>query len=179
MANPKKILGEERRQLILKWLKESHKPITGNELAAKTNVSRQVIVQDISILKARKQQIFATSQGYMYLKPKETTMIRQVIACQHKPTDTKDELMILVDHGITVLDVIVEHQVYGEITASLRVSNRREVESFMEKISVTKASLLLELTEGTHLHTIEAESQEQIDDACNTLRERGFLLSSK
>lgn len=178
MSKQKKILGEERRQLILKWLMESNEPITGNELATKTNVSRQVIVQDISILKAREHQIFPTSQGYMYLKPKTASVVRQVIACQHGPKDTKEELMIFVEHGVTVLDVIVEHQVYGELTASLRVSNRQEVENFINKISETNASFLSELTEGTHLHTVEAESHKQIDDACRKLKERGFLLSS-
>ena len=178
MSNQKKILGEERRQLILKWLLESDEPITGNELSTKTNVSRQVIVQDISILKARDHQIFATSQGYMYLKPKTTSMVRQVIACQHAPKETEEELMIFVDHGVTVLDVIVEHQVYGELTASLRISSRREVQNFIDKITKTNASFLLELTEGTHLHTLEAESQKQIEDACEELKKRGFLLSS-
>ncbi|MER2142040.1 MAG: HTH domain-containing protein, partial [Priestia megaterium] len=47
----KKILGEERRELILQWLKTENKPMTGSELSKRTNVSRQVIVQDISLLK--------------------------------------------------------------------------------------------------------------------------------
>ncbi|MHA4790996.1 HTH domain-containing protein, partial [Klebsiella pneumoniae] len=74
MKKERKLLGEERRALILQWLKENHRPMTGTELANKTNVSRQVIVQDISLLKARNEPIIATSQGYLYLSPSSTHM---------------------------------------------------------------------------------------------------------
>ncbi|MDF4730806.1 HTH domain-containing protein, partial [Vibrio parahaemolyticus] len=84
----KKILGEERRQLILQWLLAANEPLSGNELSKKTNVSRQVIVQDISLLKARNEPIIATAQGYLYLKPQEKQQaFERVIVCQHKPAE--------------------------------------------------------------------------------------------
>lgn len=83
----------------------------------------------------------------------------------------------MVDNGVTVLDVIVEHPVYGEITASLMLRNRRDVLHFMQKINETNAVLLSALTEGVHLHTLEAESEEQLDEACGLLAKKGFLLS--
>ena len=121
----KKILGEERRNLILTWLQNRNEPITGAELAAQTNVSRQIIVQDISLLKARNEPIIATSQGYIYISSQSTKQLHQrVIASSHPAEQAFDELCLIVDHGVIVKDVIIEHQVYGDLTASIMVSNR-------------------------------------------------------
>ena len=136
----KKILGEERRQLILQWLLAANEPLSGNELSKKTNVSRQVIVQDISLLKARNEPIIATAQGYLYLKPQE------------------------------------KHPVYGDLTAPIMVSNRFDVEQYLQKIENTNASYLSQLTDGIHLHTIEADSKEKLDAACEALDKAGFLV---
>lgn len=179
MKEEKKVLGEQRRHLILEWLKESEQPLTGAELAAKTNVSRQVIVQDISLLKARNEPIIATSQGYLYLKtPTAKKTYTRVVACFHTPEQTKEELYLIVDHGVTVKDVKIEHPVYGDLTASVMVSNRREVDQFIQKIKETNSSYLLQLTDGTHLHTLEADSPAKLDAACLALKKAGFLIES-
>jgi transcriptional regulator of NAD metabolism len=179
MTEPKKILGEERRSLILQLLKESQVPLTGSDLAARTNVSRQVIVGDITILKAKNEPIIATSQGYIYLKQNSgTAYFQRSVACYHTPDQTEDELNLLVDHGVTVKDVIIEHPVYGDLTASIMVSNRHEVKQFMDKIRSTNASLLSALTEGIHLHTISAQSEETLDQAVEALRKKGLLIEA-
>lgn len=173
----KKILGEKRRELILRRLKQADGPITGTELADETSVSRQVIVQDISILKARNHSILATSQGYIYMQPlKDEKKIKKVIVCQHSKEETEEELLILVDHGVTIKDVVIEHPVYGDLTASLMISNRKEVANFIKKMGETKAAYLSELTDGIHLHTIEAEDEELLTEAAAALKNRGFLL---
>lgn len=173
----KKILGDERRQFLLQLLKDSSVPITGSDLAAKTNVSRQVIVGDITLLKAKKEPIIATSQGYMYLRNGAGGPdFERVIASTHKPEDTEEELNLLVDHGVTVKDVKIEHAVYGDLTASIMVSNRQEVKQFLEKLKSTKASLLSELTGGIHLHTISAPSESALDNAERGMRQAGFLM---
>lgn len=176
MDDQKKVLGEERRTLILNLLKESNEPITGNDLASRTNVSRQVIVGDISLLKAKKEPIIATSQGYMYLQQSAPQLLERTVACYHPPERTEEELNLLVDHGVLVKDVSIEHPVYGDLTASLMVSNRKEVKQFMKKITATNASYLLELTDGIHIHTIAAESEEVLDDAEKALEEANFLM---
>lgn len=170
-----KILGETRRNLILQWLLDSTIPITGNELAEKTNVSRQVIVQDISILKARSHKILATSQGYMYLREQQGK-VTQIIACCHTPEESEKELTIIVDHGVSVKDVVIEHPIYGDLTASLMVSNRKEVKDFIQKVKQTNALLLSELTNGIHLHTIEANNQNQIEEVKKALQKEGLLI---
>lgn len=175
-----KILGEERRELILQWLMEEDQPITGNLLASKTKVSRQVIVQDISLLKARNYPILATSQGYMLIKEHlPSTMVTKVIACKHSPQETEDELNIIVDNGGMVKDVVIEHPIYGDLTASLMIRNRRDVQDFIKKLNSTKASLLSQLTDGVHLHTIEARNERILEDITTALANAGYLLSTE
>lgn len=176
----KKVLGEERRNLILQWLEEAEQPITGTLLASKTNVSRQVIVQDISILKAKNYPILATSQGYVFFKEQMTTpFVSRVIACKHRPNETERELNMIVDLGGFVKDVVVEHPVYGDLTASLMIRNRRDVKDFIEKMASTNASLLSQLTDGVHLHTIEARTEKELDEICTALSQANFLLTSE
>lgn len=173
----KKMLGEERRQRILSWLKESSNPLSGKMLAERTNVSRQVIVQDVSLLKAKGEPIIATSRGYVLLQENNNnSKCTKVIAVCHGSEDTANELYTLVDHGVAVVNVMVEHPIYGDITGSLMVKNRRDVDAFLKELKQKQASLLSQLTEGVHLHTIEAETQKQLDEACNALKKAGYLL---
>ena len=175
----KKMTADERREFLLSRLKESTSPLTGNELSAETNVSRQIIVGDISILKARNEPIIATSQGYIYIEKKTPIVqVERTVACNHPPERTEEELNLIVDLGVTVKDVSIEHPVYGDLTASILVSNRKEVKQFMKKIHDTKASYLLELTNGIHLHTLSASSEKELDEAEHALRESGFLIDT-
>lgn len=179
VKEPKKVLGEERRAFILSLLKESDAPYKGSELASKTNVSRQVIVSDISLLKARNEPIIATSQGYLYIKNQAPAVnIERTIACNHPPERTEEELNIIVDHGVTVKDVKIEHPIYGDLTASILVSNRQEVKQFIKKVKETKASYLLELTNGIHLHTLSAPTEKALDEAEHALQEANLIIDT-
>lgn len=174
----KKLLGEERRQELLALLKNAKQPLTGTDLAKHTNVSRQVIVNDMNLLKARNEPIVATSQGYLYMHQMQQTRYERKIVCMHTSEQAKEELFILVDCGVTVENVIVEHAVYGEITASIMVSNRLEVEHFVKRVTETNALYLSALTDGTHLHVISASSEENLDLAESKLREHGILVDN-
>ena len=177
MTKDHKMSAEEREKLILTSLKQATAPITASEFAEKANVSRQVIVQDVSILKAKNEPIVATSRGYIYLKQEKEADIKQkTIVVKHTPEQTLEELYIIVDHGVTVKDVSVEHPVYGDLTASIRVSNRKEVEEFYKKLSHPNASHLSTLTNGLHLHTLEADSIDKIDAAIQDLKKAGILV---
>jgi transcriptional regulator of NAD metabolism len=175
----KKLVGEERRDSVLEWLKTANTPLTGSDIAERAGVSRQVIVQDISLLKAKNEPIVATSEGYIYMQhTKDEALFQKVIVCQHAPSQTKEELFTIVDHGVTVKDVKIEHPVYGDLSASVMVSNRNEVEQFLTKITETNAPLLSQLTEGLHLHTIQADSMKKINAACESLEKAGILVVS-
>ncbi|WP_087972120.1 transcription repressor NadR [Oceanobacillus rekensis] len=176
MKAEKKMSSANRQQLIITKLKDAKEPISGSDFAKETNVSRQVIVQDVSILKAKNEPIIATSQGYVYLRDNKDVLERRVIACKHNDEQTQEELYIIVDHGVTVKDVKVEHAVYGDLTASIRVSNRREVDHFLEKINTSGATYLSSLTDGVHLHTLEADTKDKIEAACQELKKAGILI---
>ncbi len=177
LAEKRKILGDERRHLILEWLQNSREPITGGELAKRTNVSRQIIVNDITLLKAKNEPILATSQGYLYIHPAGAeNKVEKTLVCMHSREQVAHELNLLVDHGVTVKDVKVEHPVYGDLTASIMVSTRAEVARFIRRIEETNASYLSELTGGIHLHTVEAASGRQVEEAEQALKEAGILF---
>ncbi|MBT2574248.1 transcription repressor NadR [Bacillus sp. ISL-51] len=178
MTEGTKLTGAKRRETLLHWLKEAGSPLTGGELAKKANVSRQVIVQDISLLKAKNEPIIATSQGYLYISRTAggEKDAERIIACIHGPERTEEELELIVDEGVTIKDVIIEHPVYGDLTASIRVSTRKEMKQFMNKINSTNAAHLSQLTGGVHLHTLSAPTEERIDQACQALDDAGILI---
>ncbi|MCZ0702384.1 transcriptional regulator of NAD metabolism [Natronobacillus azotifigens] len=180
MSQTNKLTGSERRKTILDWLRKANEPITGGELANKAGVSRQVIVQDISLLKAKNKPIVATSQGYIYMTDQtESNKWQRIIACHHEPEETRQELECIVDHGVTVKNVIIEHPIYGDLEASIMVSDRHDVNQFIDKVASTKAPYLLELTNGVHLHTIEAESKTKLEAAYQSLKKLGFIIDNK
>ncbi|SER85157.1 transcription repressor NadR [Psychrobacillus sp. OK032] len=173
----KKLKGAERRNWILSYLEEQNQPVTGSDLAKLANVSRQVIVNDITLLKATNIPIVSTSQGYILMQKKEGgAYIQKKVACNHQSKDSKDELQALVDVGVTVENVTIEHPVYGEITSSIMVSNRHDVEMFLKKVSETEASFLLELTSGIHLHLLSAPTDEILNRGIEALRKKGYLI---
>lgn len=176
----KKMLGEERRHELLQILKTSSDPITGTDLAKHANVSRQVIVNDMNLLKARNEPIIATSQGYVYLiREEQKEVYERKIVCLHTAAQAEDEMLTIVDCGVTLKSVIIDHPVYGEITASMMLSNRHDVKSFLQRISETNANYLSVLTDGTHLHEISASSIELLDRAEEMLRKKGYLVEEE
>ncbi|HKV04576.1 MAG TPA: transcription repressor NadR [Candidatus Acidoferrales bacterium] len=169
---------EDRRRKLLAWMRTHGAPIRGGELAKRFRVSRQCLVQDVAILRAGGEEIVATPRGYRL--PRGPADLRDphraILACKHAPERTEEELQILVDHGVRVLDVIVEHPLYGELRGSLMIESRADVQDFLEQVSTARASLLSSLTGGVHLHTVEASRPEMIARARARLRARGFLL---
>jgi len=165
----------ERRERIVLILNHSLQPVSGTDLAKKLGVSRQVIVQDVAILRAKGYDVMATPQGYI-LPNKDAEMYRKaVLAVKHMPRETMDELNILVDHGLKVLDVLVEHPLYGELKGYLMLESRLDVTKFVARVEAQSASLLSSLTGGVHLHTVQYRNQEDLDGARKVLGEKGFL----
>ena len=166
---------EARREQIIVLLGQRQHPITGTELSERLGVSRQVIVQDMAVLRAAGHEILSSPQGY-YVQPRQFGMHRAVVAVRHTPAQTEDELTILVDVGVEVVDVIVEHPIYGEQRGMLHIACREDVRQFIARLNSTGARLLSELTGGLHLHTLAARRPEQLDRARQVLRERGYLV---
>lgn len=167
--------GAQRRTHILEILDDSNVPVTGSTLAKRFNVSRQIIVQDVAILRAEGKNIMATPQGYIIAKSQDKKLHR-VVACQHDNAQLVNELNIIVDNGGTVVDVIVEHPIYGELRGILNLKSRYDVKQFTHKLGSSNAKPLCFLTEGVHLHTIEAEEPAVFTYIEKALHEAGILL---
>ncbi|MBQ0139834.1 MAG: transcription repressor NadR [Kurthia sp.] len=174
----KKLLGDERRKTILALLKAEEKAITGTELAKQANVSRQVIVNDMALLKAKNEPIVATSQGYLYLSQTQGNKnFEREIASLHSSEQTEDEMNTLVDAGVTIKNVSIIHPVYGDLTASIMASSRYDVQQFIKKMNDSEGKPLMDLTEGAHLHVISADSEAKLDMAVQQLQRKGYLVN--
>jgi transcriptional regulator of NAD metabolism len=167
--------GAKRRQRLMEWMRTQSTPVPGNSLARHFHVSRQCLVQDVAILRAAGEEILSAPQGYR-LPGAQASAHRAILACKHAPERTEEELQILVDHGVRVLDVVVEHPLYGELRGALMLESRADVQDFLAKWHDEKATLLSSLTHGVHLHTVEAHKPEMIARAKVKLQERGILL---
>lgn len=175
--------GVERRREIIKTMRELKEPVSGATLARKCKVSRQVIVQDIALLRAVHYDIVSTARGYQLVGEREQPEpliledgLRRVFHVSHTDDQIEDELNTIVDNGGKVLDVFVEHAVYGSIRADLKVSCRRHVQDFLGDIQSGKSSPLKNLTSGIHYHTVEGDSKETLDIIENELKKKGYLL---
>lgn len=170
--------GEERRSRIVELLNTESEPLSGTVLARRLGVSRQVIVQDIALLRATNKNILSTNKGYIiYGKQDGNLKCKRVIAVKHTDEEMREELYRIVDAGAKVLDVIIEHDVYGQISADLFINSRRDVDEFMDRILGNTVRPLKKLTGDIHFHTIEAESEEILDLVEERLREKQYLIS--
>ena len=169
--------GEERRREIIRIIRESRDAVSGTGLAGMLHVSRQVIVQDIALLRATNRDILSTARGFLLYNPAGTRCNRCFMV-SHSTQQIADELNTIVDLGGKVLDVIITHPIYGTITVNLIISSRRDVQDFVRKIATKQTKPLKELTDDIHYHTVEAESEEVLDSIEKALAEKKYLLSA-
>ena len=164
--------GEKRREEILKTISSADTPVSGTALAARFHVSRQVIVQDIALLRAANHSIISTNRGYLIQEEQEITRVFKV---QHEDSEVEDELTMIVDNGGTIEDVFVYHKVYGVLRAEMNIRSRMDIRNYLEEIRTGKSSLLKNVTSGYHYHTVRADSVEILDIIQEELNKRGFL----
>lgn len=164
--------GEERRGKIIQALKNSDKAVSATTLAKEFDVSRQVIVQDVALLRANGKNIFSTNRGYLIQEDEEKTRVFKV---QHEDDEVEKELTTIVDLGGTVEDVFVYHKVYGVLRAEMNIKSRMDIRNYMEEIRSGKSSLLKNVTSGYHYHTVRAERVEILDMIQEELQKKGLL----
>lgn len=163
---------EERRKEIVCLLLSEQKPISGGVLSEKFGVSRQIIVQDISLLKAAGYEILSTHNGYFIHK---TPLAERVFKLYHTTEQTEDELNTIINLGGTVVDVFVWHKVYGKLSAYLNIFSRLHIKQFIEGVRSGKSTELMNITGGYHYHTVRAESEEILDKIEKALDEKNYI----
>jgi len=166
------VTAEKRRVELLKQLTNTANPLSGQKLGKMNNVSRQIIVQDIAILRTKGYPIVSTTRGYFIDLPKT---VAKTFKVRHTNEQTEDELLTIVNLGGTIANVTVNHKIYGKLTASLNISTVQDVDFFMENIRSGKSAPLMNITSGYHFHRITAESEAILDLIENALREKNYL----
>ena len=167
---------EERRSLIIERLKQSKVSISASSLAKDFAVTRQIIVADIALLRAMGYSIVADNKGYV-LNMLDGKNVK-IIAVKHDKNQVLAELYTVVDNGGKILDVIVEHSIYGRISVELNIESRYDADEFVKKIDMTKANPLSLLTEGVHIHTIFVPNDSSFNRIKEQLNELGFLIET-
>lgn len=164
---------DDRRKRIVHLLMSEKKPVSGGELAERFGVSRQIIVQDISVLKAAGFEILSTHHGYVL---NQTPLTERVFKVRHSTEQTEEELNLIVDLGGTVVDVFVWHKVYGKVEAKLNIFSRLQVRQFIEGVRSGTSTELMNITGGYHYHTVRADSEEILDRIEQVLNEKNYIV---
>ncbi|MGN0812912.1 MAG: 3H domain-containing protein [Candidatus Coproplasma sp.] len=163
----------ERRAEILSLIANSNTPVTANQLSQKFCVSRQVIVQDIAILRANGNMVISTNRGYV---TDGGVRAERVFKCRHTLESLVTESEIIISHGGRVEDIFVNHRVYGKISAKLELSTLRHAEELYRSLASGASKPLMSVTDGYHYHTVTAENEAQLDEIGIALKEAGFLI---
>ena len=166
--------GQTRRQKLLEIVRKSDKPVSGTTLASQLNVSRQVVVTDIALIRANGIDIISTNRGYIVNA--DNQKCSRVIKCRHTDDEILDELFTIVDNGGCAENIIINHRYYNRLEAPLNVRSRLDAKEFMEAIKSGKSKSLSSATSGYHYHTISAESEAVLDVIEQELKERGYWL---
>lgn len=169
--------GEERRTQLLNMLKSQDSPLSGTILANEFHVSRQVIVQDIALMRAESHDILSTNRGYLYRREDaQPSFPKRVFFVRHTDEQVLEEFMTIIELGGKILDVVVEHEIYGQIRVDLLIENARDAREFHEKMNNSKDNPLMALTGDCHYHTITAPSVKLLDLIQQELDNKGYLL---
>ena len=166
----------QRQSDIMKILRSSGEPVSASALAQSFRVSRQSIVGDVALLRAAGEEIIATSRGYV-LADAGTGEFPYIgtIVCTHTAEQLIEELYTIVDLGGTVIDVSIEHAIYGELSGKLDLSSRYDVDVFLRRVKEEEgAAPISTLTGGIHLHRIGCRSRESFERIRNRLLQLGI-----
>ncbi len=163
----------ERRAEILSLIGNSQNPVAANFLSEKYSVSRQVIVQDIAILRAQGYGVISTNRGYVL---GSGLRAERVFKCRHTLSELVDESEIIISRGGKVEDITVNHRVYGKISARLELSSLRHAEELYRSLVSGASKPLMSVTDGYHYHTVSGENEQTLDEIEKALREKGYLI---
>ena len=162
----------ERRNAILKLLQNAEEPVAARKLAERYGVSRQVIVQDMAVIRAYTPGIISTTKGYVM--EQESRCVRE-FKVRHKQSDAAKERNLIVDCGGRVCNISISHRVYGRVSAEMDIRSRQDVTEFIAALNDSQSTVLSTATSGYHYHLVEAASEERLDLIGEQLKAAGFL----
>ena len=165
--------GQARRKEIIKLIKEADSPMSGSALAKVLDVSRQIVVQDIALIRANGIDIVSTNRGYIV---SSEVRYERIVKLTHTEEQIQDELFTIVDCGGYVENIIVNHRFYNRIEAPLNIKSRLDAKEYIAAIKSGKSKSLSSATSGYHYHTISADSEETLNIIEEELKTKGFWL---
>ena len=169
--------GAQRRMKIIELLSKRTTPVSGTDLAKQFGVSRQVIVQDVALLRAENRDILSTNKGYLLFKPhSDDHSLKEVLLVKHTEAQILDEMSSIVDFGGRMLDVSIDHDLYGQIRSDIVINNAEDARDFVQKMQESTSKPLYVLTDDYHYHTISAPSAKSMELIKADLREKGYLI---
>lgn len=164
-----------RRNEILRMLSQIDGYISAAQFAQQFGVTRQIIVSDVALLRANGHRIQATRKGYSLEKNMPADELRSVI-CRHRGDQVLDEFYTIVDNGGSIASVVVEHPIYGQLSADLNICSRYDAQEFVERQRQTNASQLCDLTGGLHIHMLRVPNDDAYQRIVNGLRQQNILV---
>lgn len=167
----------QRRMEILRTLERSEGCVSAAQFAERFGVTRQIIVSDIALLRAEGRRIAASRWGYQ-LEAAQSGLIESVV-CRHSSEQVLDEFYAVVDNGGSVESVVVEHPIYGEISARLSIRSRYDAREFMRRLETQKAAQLSDLTGGLHVHTLRVPDRAAFERIISQLQALGILAEGE
>ena len=165
----------QRREEILALLNQADAPIAAKDLAARFGVSRQVIVQDLAVIRASRPNIISTNRGYILQQQDQPAGCTREFKVRHTPDRTGQELNLIVDHGGRVKNISISHRVYGRITAEMDIRSRQDVQEFLQALAGGASTVLSTATDGYHYHLVEAATPDRLDLIGQALQDADFL----
>lgn len=169
----------ERREEILKTLQSSDRCVSASVLAERFGVTRQIIVSDVALLRSAGSRITASRQGYSIEREQDDGRLLETVVCRHSAGQVPQELYAVVDNGGAVVNVIVEHPIYGALCADLNITSRHDADEFVEKVRQSRASQLCDLTGGLHTHTLRVPDEAALARICDRLDALGILVKDE
>lgn len=85
------------------------------------------------------------------------------------------ELNAIVDNGGIVHNVVIEHDVYGNLEGTLNLHSRRDIQQYIKRMHDSHAEMLSTISGGIHTHLVEAATEEELDAIGQALRDVGVL----
>ena len=108
------LTGSQRRKRILTMMRQSSRPLSGGALGRDTGVSRQVVVQDIALLRTEGYPIIATARGYILNETKKAVRLFKVC---HTTEQISEELENLKTGKSTPLMNVTAGYHFHHVTA--------------------------------------------------------------